>query len=119
MFRQAIAFCLIAIALLIGFTKNVEANSIVKPKTYFLQTLQTNNVNISSNIPSDDPNTQLLDPEAFKTGEKAVKSVAKGINSALENVKEKLNLDEPLPESTKKFLADPLAPQDENLPTAN
>jgi hypothetical protein len=119
-FRQAIAFCLVMIlvmiTLLIGFMQKVEANSIVKPQTYFLQTLQTNDVNISNNIPSNIPESQMVDPKAFQAGEKAVTGVSKGINSTLENVKEKLNLDEPLPESTKKFLANPLAPQDQNIP---
>jgi len=112
MLRQAIAFCLVLITLLIGFIQKVEANSIVKPQTYFLQTLQANDVNIPSNIPK----SQLIDPDAFQAGEKAVKGVSKEVNSTLENVKEKLNLDEPIPESTKKFLANPLAPQDENIP---
>ncbi len=116
MFRQAIAICMVMIALSCGVTQKVEANSIVKPQTYFLQTLQINDVYTSSNIPSNIPKSQLADPQAFKSGEKAVKGISKGINSTLENVKEKLNLDEPLPESTKKFLANPLAPQDENLP---
>jgi hypothetical protein len=46
-----------------------------------------------------------------------VRDTSKNINNALENVKDKLNLDEPIPESTKEFLANPLAkPKDQNPP---
>jgi hypothetical protein len=61
--------------------------------------------------------TPQEEPQAYQLGKKSVKDMSQEINNTLENVKEKLNLDEPLPESTKEFLANPLAkPKDQNIP---
>jgi ABC-type dipeptide/oligopeptide/nickel transport system permease component len=90
-YRMAIA-CLIMLTIFLGFTKIVEAS--IPPQVQ-----------------------QEIQSGSYLAGEKAVRDTSKNINNALENVKEKLNLDEPLPDSTKEFLANPLAkPKDQNPP---
>jgi len=93
-YRTAVV-CLVMLTLFLGFTNLVEA-SIPKQVQPFPQEDQS---------------------ETYEAGKKAVTDVSKNITNTLENIKEKLNLDEPLPESTKEFLANPLAkPKDQNPP---
>jgi ABC-type dipeptide/oligopeptide/nickel transport system permease component len=90
-YRMAVV-CLVMLTLFLGFTKLVEAA--IPPQVQ-----------------------QEIQPGSYEAGKKAVRDTSKNINNTLENVKEKLNLDEPIPESTKEFLANPLAkPKDQNPP---
>jgi len=90
-YRTAVV-CLVMLTLFLGFTKIVEAS--IPPQVQ-----------------------QEIQSGSYQAGKKAVRDTSKNINSVLENVKDKLNLDEPLPESTKEFLANPLAkPIDQNPP---
>jgi len=93
--QQMLVLCLIVFTLGMGFSNQVQASNDINPNN-ILGTPQA--------------------PQAYQAGKKAVTGVSKEINSTLENVKEKLNLDEPLPESTKEFLANPLGIKNQNPP---
>lgn len=56
---------------------------------------------------------QELGDRTRKTGKKALNQGENKFQDAFENVKEKLNLDEPIPESTREFLRDVKGQTDE------
>lgn len=96
-FQQMLMLCLIVFTLCIGFPHQAQARDDINPNSTLA--------------------TPPKEPQAYQAGKNAVTGVSEGINNTLENVKEKLNLDEPLPESTKEFLANPLAkPKNQNPP---
>ena len=61
------------------------------------------------------PEAESYQVEPNYAGKNAVETIKEKIESATENVVEKLNLNEPLPESTKEFLSDVESKVDETV----
>ncbi len=61
------------------------------------------------------PEAESYQVEPNYTGKNAVETIKEKLESAKENVVEKLNLNEPLPESTKEFLSDVESKVDETV----
>ena len=61
------------------------------------------------------PEAESYQVEPNYTGKNAVETIKEKLESAKENVVEKLNLNEPLPESTKEFLGDVESKVDETV----